>query len=147
MPNCPQNVIAFYAVLRLGATVVEHNPLYTVGELHLPFVDHAARVAIVWDKVVPVVEQVRAGSALEHVVAVDLTAELPLAKRLALRLPLAKARAARDQLTTPAPGCTAPGAAWSPPRRSTSRTRARSPTTSPCSSTPRAPPAPRRACR
>ena len=104
MPNCPQNVIAFYAVLRLGATVVEHNPLYTVGELHLPFVDHAARVAIVWDKVVPVVEQVRAGSALEHVVAVDLTAELPLTKRLALRLPLAKARAARDQLTTPAPG-------------------------------------------
>ena len=64
MPNCPQNVVAFYAVLRLGATVVEHNPLYTVGELHLPFVDHAARVAIVWDKVVPVVEQLRAGSAL-----------------------------------------------------------------------------------
>ncbi|MBP6526565.1 MAG: AMP-binding protein, partial [Dermatophilaceae bacterium] len=33
MPNCPQNVIAFCAVLRLGATVVEHNPLYTAGEL------------------------------------------------------------------------------------------------------------------
>src|SRR5690554_3084903 len=29
MPNCPQNVVAFFAVLRLGATVVEHNPLYT----------------------------------------------------------------------------------------------------------------------
>ena len=104
MPNCPQNVIAFYAVLRLGATVVEHNPLYTAGELHLPFIDHGARVAVVWDKVVPVVEQVRAGSSLEHVVAVDLTAELPWTKRLALRLPLAKARAARAQLTTPAPG-------------------------------------------
>jgi len=104
MPNCPQNVIAFYAVLRLGATVVEHNPLYTAAELHLPFLDHGARVAIVWDKVVPVIERVREGSALQHVVAVDLTTELPLAKRLALRLPVAKARAARAQLTSPARG-------------------------------------------
>jgi long-chain acyl-CoA synthetase len=106
MPNCPQNVVAFHAVLRLGATVVEHNPLYTAGELRHPFVDHGARVAIVWDKAVPMVEQLRAGSALEHVVAVDLTAELPLAKRLALRLPIAKARATRAQLTSPAPGAT-----------------------------------------
>ena len=53
MPNCPQNVIAFFAVLRLGAAVVEHNPLYTAAELRHPFVDHGARVAIVWDKVVP----------------------------------------------------------------------------------------------
>lgn len=104
MPNCPQNVIAFHAVLRLGATVVEHNPLYTAGELRHPFADHGARVAIVWDKVVPVVQELRASCALEHVVAVDLTTELPLLKRLALRLPVAKARAARDQLTAPAPG-------------------------------------------
>jgi long-chain acyl-CoA synthetase len=104
MPNCPQNVIAFCAVLRLGATAVEHNPLYTAGELRLPFIDHGARVAIVWDKVVPVVEELRGGCALEHVVAVDLTAELPLTKRLALRLPIAKARASRAALTSPAPG-------------------------------------------
>ncbi|WP_194291476.1 long-chain-fatty-acid--CoA ligase [Cumulibacter manganitolerans] len=103
MPNCPQNVIAFLAVLRLGAMVVEHNPLYTAGELRAPFVNHAARVAIVWDKVVPVIESLRSDTALEHVVAVDLTTELPLAKRLALRLPLAKARAARDKLHAPAP--------------------------------------------
>lgn len=108
MPNCPQNVIAFLAVLRLGATVVEHNPLYTAGELRAPFADHAATVAIVWDKVAGVVESLRsADSTLEHVVAVDLTAELPLAKRVALRLPIAKARASRDQLHAPAPGAIA----------------------------------------
>ncbi|MBM0259638.1 AMP-binding protein, partial [Micromonospora sp. 4G55] len=33
LPNCPQHVIAFYAALRLGAVVVEHNPLYTPQEL------------------------------------------------------------------------------------------------------------------
>ena len=104
MPNCPQGIIAFFAVLRLGAAVVEHNPLYTAAELRHPFVDHGARVAIVWDAMVPVIEELRAGSALEHVVAVDLTTRLPWTKRLALHLPIAKARAARDQLTSPAPG-------------------------------------------
>ena len=73
MPNCPQNVIAFFAVLRLGAAVVEHNPLYTAAELRHPFVDHGARVAIVWDKVVPVVEELVAGSALEPVSYTHLT--------------------------------------------------------------------------
>jgi len=33
LPNCPQHVVAFYAALRLGAIVVEHNPLYTATEL------------------------------------------------------------------------------------------------------------------
>lgn len=33
LPNCPQHVVAFYAALRLGAIVVEHNPLYTPQEL------------------------------------------------------------------------------------------------------------------
>jgi long-chain acyl-CoA synthetase len=103
MPSCPQNVIAFFAVLRLGAAVVEHNPLYTTEELRHPFVDHGARVAIVWDKTVPVIERLRADSALEHVVAVDMTTRLPWSKRLALRLPIPKARAARDQLTSKAP--------------------------------------------
>ncbi|WP_110182629.1 long-chain-fatty-acid--CoA ligase [Nocardioides solisilvae] len=104
MPNCPQNVVAFLATLRLGATAVEHNPLYTAHELQRPFADHGARVAVVWDKAVPVVEALRGSCALEHVVAVDLTAELPWPKRLALRLPVAKARKAREQLTAPAPG-------------------------------------------
>src|SRR5690606_27176868 len=49
-------------------------------------------------------EELRADCALEHVVAVDMTAELPWAKRLALRLPISKARTSREQLTSPAPG-------------------------------------------
>jgi len=50
LPNCPQHVIAFYAVLRLGAVVVEHNPLYTSRELRHQFEDHQARIVIAWDK-------------------------------------------------------------------------------------------------
>src|SRR5690625_5343535 len=33
LPNCPQHVVAFYAVLRLGAVVAEHNPLASPAEL------------------------------------------------------------------------------------------------------------------
>ncbi len=33
MPNCPQYVVAFFAVLKTGATVVNYNPLYTINEL------------------------------------------------------------------------------------------------------------------
>ena len=46
LPNCPQHIVAFYAVLRLGAIVVEHNPLYTPRELRHQFEDHGAKVVI-----------------------------------------------------------------------------------------------------
>ena len=104
LPNCPQHVVAFYAVLRLGAIVVEHNPLYTPQELQHQLGDHGATVAIVWDKAVPAVQQVAANTAVEQVIAVDLSAALPLVKRLMLRLPVRQARAARGAMTAPAHG-------------------------------------------
>jgi long-chain acyl-CoA synthetase len=33
MPNCPLFVIAYYAILKIGAVVVNYNPLYTAHEL------------------------------------------------------------------------------------------------------------------
>jgi long-chain acyl-CoA synthetase len=100
LPNCPQHVIAFYAVLRLGAIVVEHNPLYTQRELRHQFEDHGASVAMVWDKVVPAVLDFPADLGVTKVVSVDITLGMPWIKRLALRLPLAKARTARGALTS-----------------------------------------------
>ncbi|MBT2485505.1 MULTISPECIES: long-chain-fatty-acid--CoA ligase [unclassified Microbacterium] len=99
LPNCPQHVVAFYAALRLGAIVVEHNPLYTARELRHQFEDHGARVAVVWDKVVDTLADFPSDLKLAHIVSVDITAALPFAKRLLLRLPLPKARASRAKLT------------------------------------------------
>ncbi len=101
LPNCPQHVVAFYAALRLGAIVVEHNPLYTQPELAHQFADHQPRVIIAWDVV--------AGSAATAangapVVAVDMSRSLPLTKRLLLRVPVAKARATRAAMTKHAEG-------------------------------------------
>lgn len=99
LPNCPQHVVAFYAALRLGAIVVEHNPLYTARELRHQFEDHGARVAVVWDKVVDTLDDFPSDLKLSHIVSVDITEALPFAKRLLLRLPLPKARASRAKLT------------------------------------------------
>ena len=107
MPNAPQHVVAFYAVLRLGATVVEHNPLYTRDELEVQFQDHGARVVIAWDKLVPVVQSLPAELGITTVIAVDITRAMPALTRLALRLPIAKARASRAKLTGPTSGAIA----------------------------------------
>jgi long-chain acyl-CoA synthetase len=104
LPNCPQHVVAFYAILRLGAIVVEHNPLYTTDELTTQFADHGATIAIAWDKTVPSLTEVAAITPLETILAVNLTRALPLPKRVALRLPVAKARATRAAMTEKTPG-------------------------------------------
>ncbi|MBM3715726.1 MAG: long-chain fatty acid--CoA ligase [Actinobacteria bacterium] len=99
LPNSPQHVVAFYAALRLGAIVIEHNPIYTPRELRHQFEDHGARFAVVWDKIADTVAGFPPDLALEHIVSVDITAAFPLGKRLALKLPIPKARTARAQLT------------------------------------------------
>ncbi|OII15150.1 long-chain-fatty-acid--CoA ligase [Curtobacterium sp. MCBA15_008] len=106
LPNCPQHVVAFYAVLRLGAIVVEHNPLYTPRELRHQFEDHGAKVAIVWDKSVATLQDFPADLALDAIVSVDLTRAMPRATRVALALPVAKARESRAKLTTKVRGTT-----------------------------------------
>ena len=111
LPNCPQHVVAFYAVLRLGAIVVEHNPLYTEDELLHQFDDHGATVAIAWDKVAPTLLGFPDRVRPRHVISVDITLGMPLRTRIALRLPVAKARTSRAALTS---GVVATGAqSWS----------------------------------
>jgi len=49
LPNLPQTVIAFYAVLRLGAVVVMTNPLYVEREIEHQWNDAGCSVAITTD--------------------------------------------------------------------------------------------------
>jgi long-chain acyl-CoA synthetase len=106
LPNCPQHIVAFYAVLRLGAIVVEHNPLYTPRELRHQFEDHGARVVIAWDKVVETIQAFPADVAVQSIVSVDVTSAMPFLTRTLLRLPIAKARESRAALTTKVRGTT-----------------------------------------
>ena len=104
LPNCPQHVVAFYAVLRLGAVVVEHNPLYTSRELRHQFEDHQARIVIAWDKSVASVRAFPHDIEIDHIVSVNLLSAFPTIKRLALHLPVKKLRESREALTAAAPG-------------------------------------------
>lgn len=99
LPNSPQHIVAFYAVLRLGAVVVEHNPLYTPRELRKQFEDHGAKHAIVWSKVVKTVQEFPADLAVSTLVTVDVTKGMPKLTQFMLRLPIAKARESRAALT------------------------------------------------
>ncbi|CAI9414676.1 long-chain-fatty-acid--CoA ligase [Nocardioides sp. T2.26MG-1] len=104
LPNCPQHVVAFYAALRLGAVVVEHNPLYTEEEMSFQLADHRPTVVVVWDKVATMVRGIVEPLGARAVLSVNLPSALPPVKRLALRLPVKRAAATRAAMTGPAPG-------------------------------------------
>ena len=115
MPNCPQHVIAVYGALRLGAIVAEHNPLAPAEELRAQLERHGGRVVVAWEKGVDLIVDPRsreAGAAGPEadsvdplggrtVFSVDLSAALPARLRAALRLPVARAREARDSMRAP----------------------------------------------
>jgi len=103
LPNSTAHVVAFQAVLRLGAVVVEHNPTYTARELGHQLADSGAVVALVWTKAVAAVLEVKDDTAVRTVVAVDLADDLPWRSRLALRLPVARARETRAALRADVP--------------------------------------------
>ncbi len=58
LPNCPQYVIAVFGILRVGAIVVNINPLYTPREVAVVASDSGMRVMIVLDLLAPVAMQV-----------------------------------------------------------------------------------------
>jgi long-chain acyl-CoA synthetase len=99
LPNCPQHVVAFYAILRLGAIVIEHNPLYTASEMRHQFEDHRAKVAIVWDKVAETIQEFPAEISVTSIISIDITRSMGFFTRFALRLPIKKARQSRAALT------------------------------------------------
>ena len=104
MPNCTAHIVAFYAVTRCGAVVVEHNPTYTTAELHDQFNLTKSRVALVWRNRVADVQEAARGTALQHVVSVDVANDLPRKMQLLLRLPVKAARTKRAAVTGGATG-------------------------------------------
>lgn len=106
LPNCPQHIVAFYAILRLGAVVVEHNPLYTPRELRKQFEDHGAKHAIVWTKVVATVQEFPDDLTVPNLISVNVIKAMPLGTRLALKLPIRKARESREALHESVSGTT-----------------------------------------
>jgi long-chain acyl-CoA synthetase len=72
LPNCPQYVIAAFAILRLGAVVVNINPSYTAREVLNVAVDSGIRILITLDALAPLVLAVKDQTAIERIIITSL---------------------------------------------------------------------------
>jgi long-chain acyl-CoA synthetase len=68
LPNCPQYVFATFAVLRLGAIVVNVNPLYTPREVSVVARDSGMRAMLTLDVLAPVTLAVRGETGIENLI-------------------------------------------------------------------------------
>lgn len=79
LPNCPAAVVAYYAIVNIGAVVVNTNPLYTEAELKTILDDSGAKVIVTTNLAVSfgkLVGHVGKGG-VRHMVVVDFTRQLP----------------------------------------------------------------------
>jgi len=79
LPNCPQYIVAAFALLRLGAVVVNVNPTYTAREVLAVAVDSGMTAMVTLDLLAPAVLEIRPKTRLAHVVVTSL-AEYSAAK-------------------------------------------------------------------
>lgn len=80
LPNCPQYIIAAFAVLRLGATIVNVNPLYTPREVLVVAQDSGMCAMLTLDVLAPVTLSVRDQTKIENVIITSLAEYSPAAK-------------------------------------------------------------------
>jgi long-chain acyl-CoA synthetase len=72
LPNSPQYPICFFAIVRLGAIVVNVNPIYTPREIEMVAKDSGMRAIIVMDLLAPNVLGIKQKTAIEHVITTSL---------------------------------------------------------------------------
>lgn len=82
LPNTPQSIISYYAILMAGGIVVQTNPLYMERELEYQMKDSGAKAIITLDILFPRVSKVIANTDLENVIVTAIKDYLPFPKNL-----------------------------------------------------------------
>ncbi|MBL8187156.1 MAG: long-chain fatty acid--CoA ligase [Acidobacteria bacterium] len=72
LPNCPQYLISFFAIVRLGAIVANVNPIYTPREVEAVAKDSGMKAMIVLDLMAPVVLGVKPNTQIENVIVTSV---------------------------------------------------------------------------
>lgn len=82
LPNCPYFVISYYAILKIGAIVVNYNPLYAITELTYQVKDSGTSFLITLDQAMlyEKASNLLQTTPLEKVIIGSLTAMLPFPK-------------------------------------------------------------------
>ena len=77
LPNCPQYIITYYAILKVGAIVSPNNPLYVAPELEHQLNDSAAETIVCLSRFYPTVQAVRAKTKLKNVIVANIKEYFP----------------------------------------------------------------------
>ena len=88
LPNCPFFVIAYYALMRVGATVVNYNPLYASAELANMIEDSETDVMITADleMLFGKMEKMLSDTRLEKIVVANFVDMLAFPKNILFKL-------------------------------------------------------------
>ncbi len=82
LPNTPQAVISYFAILMAGGIVVQTNPLYTERELEYQMKDSGAKAIITLEILYPRVTKIMPQTDLQHVIVTAIKDYLPFPKNL-----------------------------------------------------------------
>jgi long-chain acyl-CoA synthetase len=86
LPNCPQFVISYYAVLKAGGAVVATNPLYSPREMEHQFNDCGAETIIVLSLFYHTVAEIKERTKLRNIIVTNIKEYLPPISRLLFTL-------------------------------------------------------------
>jgi long-chain acyl-CoA synthetase len=82
LPNSPQSVISYFAILFAGGIVVQTNPLYTERELEYQMKDSGAIAIITLDILYPRISKIIAQTDIQHIVVTGIKDYLPFPKNI-----------------------------------------------------------------
>ncbi|RED40372.1 long-chain fatty acid--CoA ligase [Paenibacillus sp. VMFN-D1] len=82
LPNCPQEVIAYYGALLAGGVVVMTNPLYVPREIQHQLSDADVRIIVTLDALVQRVEQAMTHRPLSKLIVTSVKDYLPFPKNI-----------------------------------------------------------------
>ncbi len=86
MPNTPQFVLAFYAILKAGGVVVATNPLYSSREMEHQLNDSGVEIMLVMSNFYEKVKEVQPATHLKTVIVTNIKEQLPPVLRLLFTL-------------------------------------------------------------
>ncbi|MBN2044393.1 MAG: long-chain fatty acid--CoA ligase [Anaerolineales bacterium] len=86
IPNTPQFVIAYYAILKIGGVVVATNPLYTQREIEYQVNDAGIKVMVLMTNNYEKVKEIQHKTPIEQLVVTNLKEALPQPLRLLFTL-------------------------------------------------------------
>ena len=77
MPNSPQFVMAFYAILKAGGIVVATNPLYTAREIEHQMKDSGAEIMLVMSNFYSMIKEVQPKTPIKKLIVTNIKEYLP----------------------------------------------------------------------